>query len=87
MSLTIADAIANELKTHDFESCWVSSRAWNALKAATDGQAANALEDVGGEYCIPIVTSGRKIRVFCDPTLEDGVLTTEDDDEEEETDA
>lgn len=82
----VIKAIAHELRSSDFDACWVSSMTWNALKAGTDKVERVELEgDV--EYAIPLITSGREIRVFCDPTLDDSELTvaTNDDDEPEET--
>lgn len=78
--------IATELKAHDFDAIWVSSMTWNALKASTDKVERHEVEgDV--KYAVPLITSGREIHVFCDPTLEDSEVTvaTEEDDEPEET--
>lgn len=82
--MSIHQMIADELKTSDFSEVWVSSRAWNALKASLEGRAESVLEEVDDEYAIPLITCGRKVRVFCDPTLEDGTITTGDEEESEE---
>lgn len=80
----VVKAIAAELKTARFNACWVSPSTWNQLRATTEGLEEHEV-DGDKEYAVPLITAGRRISVFCDPTLEDGDLATAEDEESEET--